>query len=62
MAPLQAQRGKIILAKNRKAEVDAAAAGFDFAKNNYQLVLDTNQGKITLNMLPDVAPGPSSRA
>ena len=45
------------MAKNRKAEVDAAAAGFDFAKNNYQLVLDTNQGKITLNMLPDVAPG-----
>jgi peptidyl-prolyl cis-trans isomerase B (cyclophilin B) len=45
------------MAKNRKAEVDAAAAGFDFTKNNYQLVLDTNQGKITLNMFPDLAPG-----
>ncbi|HEX3725715.1 MAG TPA: peptidylprolyl isomerase, partial [Pirellulales bacterium] len=37
--------------------VDAAAAGFDFSKHKYQLVLDTNMGKITLDMLPDVAPG-----
>ena len=29
----------------------------DFAKNNYQIVLDTTEGKITLDMLPDVAPG-----
>lgn len=45
------------MAKNYKAEVDAAQNDIDFAKNNYQIVLDTNHGKITLNMLPDVAPG-----
>ncbi|MGD9723125.1 MAG: peptidylprolyl isomerase [Pirellulales bacterium] len=45
------------MAKNRKAEVDAAQPSFDFAKNKYQIVLDTNLGKITLDMLPDVAPG-----
>src|SRR5258708_32241869 len=45
------------MAKNRKAEVDAAAQELDFAKNKYQLELDTSMGKITLDMLPDVAPG-----
>jgi peptidyl-prolyl cis-trans isomerase B (cyclophilin B) len=45
------------MAKNRKAEVEAAQKEFDFSKNNYQLVLDTSEGKITLDMLPDVAPG-----
>jgi peptidyl-prolyl cis-trans isomerase B (cyclophilin B) len=45
------------MAKNRKAEVDAAAQGLDFSKNKYQIVLDTNMGKITLDMLPNVAPG-----
>lgn len=45
------------MAQNRKPEVEAEAAKLDFAKNDYQLVLDTNAGKITLNMLPDVAPG-----
>ena len=45
------------MAKNRKPEVDAAAAKFDFTKHNYQVVLDTNLGKITLDMLPGVAPG-----
>jgi peptidyl-prolyl cis-trans isomerase B (cyclophilin B) len=45
------------MAKNRKAEVEAAQQDIDFSKNKYQLVLDTNQGKITLDMLPDVAPG-----
>ena len=29
----------------------------DFSKNKYQLELDTSLGKITLDMLPDVAPG-----
>jgi peptidyl-prolyl cis-trans isomerase B (cyclophilin B) len=43
--------------KNRKPEVDAVLPKIDFAKNNYQIVLDTNKGKITLDMLPDVAPG-----
>jgi peptidyl-prolyl cis-trans isomerase B (cyclophilin B) len=45
------------MAKNRKAEVEAAQQDIDFTKNKYQLVLDTNQGKITLDMLPEVAPG-----
>src|SRR6202166_3888686 len=45
------------MAKNRKAEVDAAAKEIDFAKNKYQVELDTSLGKITLNMLPEVAPG-----
>ena len=45
------------MAKNRKAEVDAASKQFDFAKNDYQVVFDTNQGKITLDLLTGVAPG-----
>ncbi len=45
------------MAKNRKAEVEAAQKTLDFAKKKYQLVLDTTLGKITLDMLPDVAPG-----
>lgn len=45
------------MAKNRKAEVDAAAKQIDFSKHKYQLVLDTNHGPITLDMLSDVAPG-----
>ncbi|MFO1023461.1 MAG: peptidylprolyl isomerase [Planctomycetales bacterium] len=45
------------MAKNYKADVEAAQKEIDFSKNNYQLVLDTSMGKITLNMLPDVAPG-----
>lgn len=45
------------MAKNRKAEVDAAAKEVDFSKNKYQIELDTSCGKITLDMLPAVAPG-----
>jgi peptidyl-prolyl cis-trans isomerase B (cyclophilin B) len=45
------------MAKNRKADVDAAAKELDFAKNKYQLDLDTSLGKITLDMYSDVAPG-----
>ncbi|HTI49400.1 MAG TPA: peptidylprolyl isomerase [Planctomycetaceae bacterium] len=45
------------MAKNRKAEVDAAAKEIDFAKNKYQIELDTTEGKILLDLLPDVAPG-----
>ncbi len=45
------------MAKNRKPEVDAAAKELDFAKNKYQLELDTSLGKITLDMYADVAPG-----
>jgi peptidyl-prolyl cis-trans isomerase B (cyclophilin B) len=45
------------MARNRKAEVAAAAQELDFTKNKYQLELDTSLGKITLDTLPDVAPG-----
>jgi peptidyl-prolyl cis-trans isomerase B (cyclophilin B) len=45
------------MAASRKAEVDAAQKTLDFKKNKYQLVLDTTMGKITLDMLSDVAPG-----
>ncbi len=47
------------MAKNRKAEVDAVLPEIDFSKHNYQLELDTTEGKITLDMLPDVAPDTS---
>ena len=42
---------------NRKAEVEAAQQTLDFTKNKYQLELDTSLGKITLDMLPEVASG-----
>ncbi len=45
------------MAASRKAEVDAAQKTFDFKTKKYQVVLDTTLGKITLDMLPDVAPG-----
>jgi peptidyl-prolyl cis-trans isomerase B (cyclophilin B) len=45
------------MARNRKAEVDAAAKEIDFSRNKYQIALDTTLGKITLDMRPDVAPG-----
>jgi peptidyl-prolyl cis-trans isomerase B (cyclophilin B) len=45
------------MAKNRKAEVDAAAKDIDYAKNKYQIELDTSLGTITLDMKPEAAPG-----
>lgn len=45
------------MAKDRKPEVDVAAKELDFSKNKYQIELDTSLGKITLDMLTDVAPG-----
>lgn len=45
------------MAANRKAEVDAAQKSFDFAKNNYQIELDTSMGTILLDLMPEVAPG-----
>src|SRR5271154_3607442 len=45
------------MAANRKAEVEAAQKTLDFKTHNYQLELDTSAGKITLDMLPEVAPG-----
>ncbi len=45
------------MAKNRKAEVDAVLPTIDFANHAYQLELDTSEGKILLDLLPQVAPG-----
>ncbi|MSR57450.1 MAG: peptidylprolyl isomerase [Planctomycetaceae bacterium] len=45
------------MARNRKAEVDAASKEIDFAKNTFQIELDTTLGKITLDMHPETAPG-----
>ena len=45
------------MAKSRKAEVEAAQKDIDFAKHKYQIELDTTLGKITLDLLPEVAPG-----
>jgi peptidyl-prolyl cis-trans isomerase B (cyclophilin B) len=45
------------MAKNRKAEVEAAQKSFGLGAKKYQLELDTTQGKIVLDMYSDVAPG-----
>jgi peptidyl-prolyl cis-trans isomerase B (cyclophilin B) len=45
------------MAKNVKAEVEAAQNELDIANKTYQAVIDTSEGKITLDFLPDVAPG-----
>ena len=41
---------------SQKSKVDAAVANVDFQKNKYKVQLETNQGTITLDLLPDVAP------
>lgn len=43
--------------KNRKPEVDRALADVDFEKTKYQVEFNTSLGKITLDLLPDLAPG-----
>ena len=40
-----------------RAEVDKALADVDFTKNRYQVVFETTQGTIRLNVFPEVAPG-----
>jgi len=40
-----------------KGKVADAQKTIDFAKNNYQVELDTTKGPIRLSFLPDVAPG-----
>ena len=42
---------------NRKAEVDEAKKSLDLKNKKYQLELDTSEGKIVLDMAPEVAPG-----
>ena len=44
------------MAKNRRAEVDAALEDVDFAQNDYQIEFQTNMGRILLDLYPDVAP------
>lgn len=44
------------MAKNVKAEVTAAIEELDFEANSYQLEINTNHGRIFLDLLPDVAP------
>jgi peptidyl-prolyl cis-trans isomerase B (cyclophilin B) len=43
--------------KNYTDDVAKATADLDFAKNNYQVLLDTTMGTIRLDLWPDVAPG-----
>ena len=45
------------MSKNRQPEVTAAIKDIDFDKNDYQIELKTNHGRILLNLLPDDAPG-----
>lgn len=42
---------------SHKAEVDAAVADVDFENKNYQIELDTSEGKIVLDLDPTHAPG-----
>jgi cyclophilin family peptidyl-prolyl cis-trans isomerase len=42
---------------SKKADVDAAVADVDFENKNYQIELDTSEGKILLDLDPTHAPG-----
>lgn len=42
---------------NCKAEVETAQQAIDFQKFDYQVVLDTSMGRITIDLDPKVAPG-----
>jgi len=43
--------------ENLKPQVDEATTDVNFENNTYQVVFDTSMGTITLDLLPDVAPG-----
>ncbi len=45
------------MTKNFQPEVLEALKEVDFDANNYQIELNTNHGRILLDLLPDVAPG-----
>lgn len=45
------------MATSREAEVKKAQADIDFKTKKYQIELDTSEGTILLDLLPDVAPG-----
>lgn len=42
---------------SKRADVDAALQDVDFDKFDYQVELDTSHGKITLDLMPEAAPG-----
>ncbi len=45
------------MSTNRQPEVTAAIKDVDFDANDYQIELNTNHGRILLDLLPDEAPG-----
>lgn len=45
------------MSKNVQTEVSEAIKELDFDANNYQLEINTNHGRILVDLLPDVAPG-----
>lgn len=45
------------MSRNRQPEVTEAIKDVDFDKNTYQIELNTNHGRILLDLLPDDAPG-----
>ena len=45
------------MAKNAKAQVEAAQKELDLDNKTYQVELDTSEGTIRLELMPDVAPG-----
>lgn len=45
------------MSKNYQPEVLEALKEIDFDANNYQIELNTNHGRILLDLLPNVAPG-----
>ncbi len=45
------------MSKNYQPEVLEALKDIDFDSNDYQIELNTNHGRILLDLLPDVAPG-----
>ncbi len=45
------------MAKNAKAQVEAAQKELDLDNKTYQVVLETSEGDIRLDLLPEVAPG-----
>lgn len=42
---------------SQQADVEAAVADVDFESKSYQIELETSEGKILLDLLPDAAPG-----
>lgn len=43
--------------KNYRSDVDQAISDIDFKTNQYQVVFETTLGNITLDLMPDLAPG-----